>query len=156
MLKNFSFWVCALFWLVLDQVSKGAIAQNSNLQDLAIWQGVFHLRYITNSGAAFSLFSGGSGWLKWVSLLVSLALVILGIRNSKLNKWEQFGYGCILGGALGNGIDRFRTGAVIDFLDFRLINFPVFNFADIAINVGLAFLLFNILQQSKQSRPSDR
>jgi signal peptidase II len=156
MLKNLSFWICALFWLVLDQFTKGAIAQNSNFQDLAIWRGVFHLRYITNSGAAFSLFSGGSGWLKWVSLAVSLALVILGIRSSKLNKWEQFGYGCILGGALGNGIDRFRTGAVIDFLDFRLINFPVFNFADIAINVGLAFLLFNILNQSKQSRPSDR
>jgi len=156
MFKNLFFWICALFWLVLDQVSKFAIAQNSDLHDVAIWQGVFHLRYITNTGAAFSLFSGGSGWLKWISLAVSIALVILAIRSSKLNKWEQYGYGCILGGALGNGIDRFRTGAVIDFLDFRLINFPVFNFADIAINVGLAFLIFSIFKQPKQSRPSDR
>ncbi len=150
MLKNLLFWLCALFWLILDQFSKWAIAQNSSMHDLAIWQGVFHLRYITNSGAAFSMFSGGSGWLKWVSLLVSLGLIIFGLTNKKLTRWEQYGFGCILGGALGNGIDRFSKGAVVDFLDFRLINFPIFNFADIAINVGLFFLLLNLFQKPIQ------
>lgn len=152
MFKNPYFWICALFWLILDQFTKLAIAYNSNIQDLVIWQGVFHLRYLTNSGAAFSLFSGGSGWLKWISFLVSLGLVIFGFWSAKLRKLEQCGFGCILGGALGNGIDRFTKGAVVDFLDFRLINFPVFNFADVAINVGLVFLLINLLQSPKQAR----
>lgn len=55
--------------------------------------------------------------------------------------WEQLGYGLILGGALGNGIDRFALGYVVDFLDFRLINFPVFNLADVFINIGIVCLL---------------
>lgn len=54
---------------------------------------------------------------------------------------EQLGYGFILGGALGNGIDRFLAGSVVDFLDFRLIHFPVFNLADVSINVGIICLL---------------
>jgi signal peptidase II len=52
------------------------------------------------------------------------------------------GYGCILAGAVGNGIDRFLFGHVIDFLDFRLINFPIFNLADVSINIGIAALLW--------------
>jgi signal peptidase II len=151
MLKNFSLWLTALFWLILDQVSKLAIAQNSSLHNLAIWQGVFHLRYITNTGAAFSLFSGGSGWLKWISLIVSLGLIFVGLSSNKLTNWEKYGFGCILGGALGNGIDRFTKGAVIDFIDVRLINFPIFNFADIAINLGLACLLINLILTSRKS-----
>ncbi|AFY75382.1 lipoprotein signal peptidase [Synechococcus sp. PCC 7502] len=151
MLRNLYFWICALSWLCIDQLTKTAIAQNPSLHDLAIWQGILHLRYITNSGAAFSIFSGGSGWLKWVSLVVSFGLGVLGVFAKKLTIWEQCGYGCILGGALGNGLDRFIKGAVVDFLDLRFINFPVFNFADIAINVGLAFLLINFMQSSKKS-----
>lgn len=57
------------------------------------------------------------------------------------------GYGCLLGGALGNGIDRFLTGEVVDFLDFRWIQFPVFNVADIAINIGIACLLWSAWRQ---------
>ncbi|MEO0967263.1 MAG: signal peptidase II, partial [Cyanobacteria bacterium J06639_18] len=65
-----------------------------------------------------------------------------------LNRWEQLGYGFILGGAAGNGIDRFMLGYVIDFLHFKLINFPVFNIADVSINIGLACLLISYFQQT--------
>ncbi len=149
MAKNLSFWICAFFWLVLDQSTKMIVAQNVSLQDLAIWKGVLHLHYLTNSGAAFSLFSNGSSWLKWISFLASLGLILFGIFAKKLQKWEKIGYGCILGGALGNGFDRFSKGAVVDFLDFRLINFPIFNCADVAINVGLIFLLIGWLRISR-------
>ena len=54
---------------------------------------------------------------------------------------EQLGYGFVLAGALGNGVDRFLFGYVVDFLDFRLINFPVFNLADVCINIGIICLL---------------
>ena len=73
----------------------------------------------------------------------------------KMNKVEQLGYGFILAGALGNGIDRFLFGYVVDFLDFRLIKFPVFNLADVSINLGILFLLiasFKITEKPKGNK----
>lgn len=61
--------------------------------------------------------------------------------------WDQLGYGLILGGAIGNGIDRFIHGYVVDFLDVRLINFAVFNLADVFINIGIACLLISTFQK---------
>lgn len=141
-LKNRAFWVVALLGLILDQVTKFVITQTFELgQSLPLWEGVFHLTYVTNKGAAFSLFAGQGGWLRWLSLLVSLGLIALVLFSPNLSKLEQMGYGFILAGALGNGIDRFFAGAVVDFLDFRLIQFPIFNVADICINIGILLLL---------------
>lgn len=148
-LKNRFFWIAAVASLILDQFTKYLVVQNFELTEtLPLWSGVFHLTYVTNTGAAFSLFSQGSGWLRWLSLIVSLGLVALAILGPVLNVVEQLGYGFILGGALGNGIDRFIAGYVVDFLDFRLIHFPVFNFADIFINVGIICLLIASFWQS--------
>ena len=141
-LKNRFFWIAAVVSLFLDQLTKLLIVQNFKLGDtLALWSGVFHFTYVRNTGAAFSLFSQGGGWLRWLSLAVSLGLIALACFGPALNRFEQLGYGFILGGALGNGIDRFAAGYVVDFLDFRLIKFPVFNLADVFINVGIACLL---------------
>jgi signal peptidase II len=148
-LKNRWFWVVALVGLVADQVTKFIIVQNFELNDtLPLWEGVFHFTFVTNKGAAFSLFSERGEWLRWLSLLVSFALVLLGLL-SRLSRWEQVGYGCILAGALGNGIDRFLFGEVVDFLDFRLIRFPVVNLADVSINIGIICLLIAALQPPK-------
>jgi signal peptidase II len=148
-IKNTLLWVAALICLSLDQVSKLMVIHSLQLYDsIAIWQGVFHITYITNSGAAFSLFHQSGDWLKWVSLAVSLGLIVLGCASNKLDTWEKIGYGCILGGAVGNGIDRFASGVVIDFLNFKLINFPVFNLADVSINVGLACLVVALARSS--------
>ncbi len=150
MVKNLAFWVMALFFLIIDQITKYAISHSMTIaESIPLWQSVFHLTYITNKGAAFSFFSHSGDWLRWVSLSVSLGLICLGWFSSKLDRWEQFGYGCILGGALGNGIDRFVYGYVVDFLDFQLIRFPVFNFADVGINIGLACLLISWFRSSK-------
>lgn len=141
-LKNRLFWVAAIVGLIADQVTKFWVTRSFELNEtLPLWEGVFHLTYVTNKGAAFSLFSERGEWLRWLSLAVSLALVILGLLGPRMNRWEQLGYGCILAGALGNGIDRFFFGEVVDFLDFRLIRFPVFNLADVAINIGIICLL---------------
>jgi len=117
------------------------------LAKLFPYGGVFHLTYVQNTGAAFSFFRGGAGWLRWLSLLVSLGLMIFAWRE-KLSKVEQLAYGFILAGALGNGIDRFLFGYVVDFLDFRLINFPVFNIADMCINIGIIFLIYATIKAS--------
>ncbi len=147
-LKNHFFWVAAVVSLPLDQLTKYWVVQNFELSETRpLWQGVFHFTYVTNTGAAFSLFSEGGGWLRWLSLLVSLGLIALAVFGPRLNRFEQFGYGFILGGALGNGIDRFAAGYVVDFLDFRLIQFPVFNLADVFINVGIICLLVASFRQ---------
>jgi signal peptidase II len=152
--KNQTFWVVALLGLILDQLTKFGIKQTFELdQSLPLWKGVFHLTYVTNKGAAFSLFAGQGGWLRWLSLLVSLGLIALVVFSPNLSKIEQLGYGFILAGALGNGIDRFFAGAVVDFLDFRLIQFPVFNIADVCINIGIFFLLLaNFVRPSAQAK----
>ena len=141
-LKNRRFWIAAFISFVLDQLTKYWVVQNLGLGDTRpIWSEVFHLTYVTNTGAAFSLFAGKVEWLRWLSLLVSLLLMAWAWFGPTMNTLEQLGYGFILGGALGNGIDRFFAGRVVDFLDFRLIHFPVFNFADVFINLGIICLL---------------
>lgn len=145
-LRNRLFWLAALVGLVADQVTKYIVVQNFELnQSLPIWEGVFHFTFVTNKGAAFSLFSERGEWLRWLSLAVSLALIALGLLT-RLSRWEQIGYGCILAGAMGNGIDRFLFGEVVDFLELRLIRFPVFNLADVSINIGIICLLIAALR----------
>lgn len=141
-LRNHLFWIAAIIGLVLDQVTKFWVLQTFEYGDtIPLWEGVFHFTFVTNTGAAFSLFSDNGEWLKWLSMLVSLGLVALGLFVTLANRWEQVGYGLILSGALGNGIDRVLAGEVVDFLDFRLIRFPIFNVADVCINIGIICLL---------------
>ncbi|MGY6529715.1 MAG: signal peptidase II [Cyanobacterium sp.] len=149
MRKNFYFWLVAIVGLIIDQLTKIlTILTFENVNDtIPIWEGVFHFTYVQNTGAAFSFFSGGAFWLRWLSLFVSLVLIVYALWE-KLPKPEQWGYGLILAGAFGNGIDRFIFGYVVDFFDFRLINFPVFNVADVCINIGIVFLIYGMFRES--------
>ena len=139
-----SFWLVAVLGIILDQISKYLVVKNFlEVGDtFALWQNVFHFTYVINTGAAFSFFRGQVEVLRWISLIVSLILIIFIWSSPRLSLIEQLGYGFILAGAIGNGIDRFLFGYVVDFLDFRLINFPVFNLADVCINIGVLMLLF--------------
>jgi signal peptidase II len=141
-IKNRLFWIAAFIGVMIDQLTKYWVVQIFEFgETLPLWTGVFHFTYVTNTGAAFSLFSNSGGWLKWLSLIVSVGLAGLAIIGPEMNRWEQAGFGFILGGAVGNGVDRFATGEVVDFLDFRLINFPIFNMADVFINIGIICIL---------------
>jgi signal peptidase II len=146
LLKNRWFWLIALAGLILDQLTKTIVLKT--LPEVGdsfhLWDGVFHFTYVQNTGAAFSIFTNGVHWLRWLSLGVSVALMALAWFGDRLNIWEQLGYGFILSGAMGNGVDRFLFGYVVDFLDFRLIRFPVFNIADTCINFGIACLIINL------------
>jgi len=154
---NRYFWLIAGIGLALDRLTKFAVVQHfAKIGDtMPIWSGVFHVTYVINTGAAFSVFRCGAGWLRWLSLIVAVGLMILAWKGGKMRLTEQLGYGFILAGAMGNGIDRFALGYVIDFLDVRWLNFPVFNVADICINLGIFFLLLDNfpLKRSKPSNP---
>ncbi|AVH63431.1 signal peptidase II [Nostoc sp. 'Peltigera membranacea cyanobiont' 213] len=151
-LKNRLFWIAAFIAFFLDQITKYWVVQTFSLgQTLPLLPGIFHFTYVTNTGAAFSLLSGKVEWLRWLSLGVSLVLIALALFGPTLNLWDQLGYGLILGGAMGNGIDRFVLGYVVDFLDFRLINFAVFNVADSFISIGIVCLLIASLEKTPTS-----
>ncbi|MBD2137225.1 lipoprotein signal peptidase [Anabaena sp. FACHB-1237] len=151
-IKNRLFWISAIVAVLFDHLTKYWVVKNFRLgETLPLIPGVFHFTYVTNTGAAFSLFSGKVEWLKWLSLLVSLLLISIAIFGPILSLWEQLAYGFILGGAMGNGIDRFMLGYVVDFLDFRVINFAVFNIADSFISIGIFFLLLASWQERSTS-----
>ncbi len=160
-MKNGGFWLLAVIGVILDRITKQwAVARlmprpefpNPEIQ---LWPEVFHLTYVENRGAAWSLFEDSGGFLRWISLIVSLILIAYAIWGPRQGRWEQTGYGLILAGAVGNGIDRFVSGYVVDFLNFTLIQFPVFNVADVAINIGVGCLLLGILRPTPSQIPSE-
>lgn len=153
-IRNYYFWVAAIGSITIDILSKQAIVHNLQvMQSIPLIPQVLHFTYIRNNGAAFSLFQGQE-WLRWLSLVVSLVLITIGILRSFANIWEQLGFGLILAGAAGNGIDRLFFGSVVDFIDLRLINFAVFNWADVSINLGIICLLTHAsIDRPQRSKP---
>jgi signal peptidase II len=155
--KNRGFWLAGALGLGLDRLSKAWVTSTFALsqppESWPLWPGVFHFTYVVNDGAAFSAFRGGVGWLKWLSLVVSLVLMAMALRGPRWGRWLQWGYGLILAGALGNGIDRFWAGHVVDFLDVRLIQFPIFNLADTFINLGIACLAIALWREPDPRAP---
>lgn len=143
----------ALVVVLLDQLSKRWALDHlpPGLPEGFI-PGLVNLQLVSNTGAAFSLFSGAPRLLALVSLLASGAVLLWILRQPLNGRWESLGLGLLLGGALGNGLDRWRMGAVVDFLALVPIQFPVFNLADVAIN--LAVLCF-VVHLTRQRRPGD-
>ncbi len=158
-LKNRLFWIAAIIAIILDQLTKYWVVQTLSLGETqALIPGILHFTYTQNKGAAWSFLSNSAFayWLRWLSLAASLVLMAWASFGSKLNHWEQIGWGLILGGAIGNGIDRFRLGKVVDFIYFILINFPIFNLADVFINIGIACLLLATFQKTPASHEEGR
>ena len=108
--------------------------------------GVFEFRYCENTGVAFSLLEDQRWLFIPLSLLVTVFIAIVLFR-SPMNRYKTFVVTCVLiiAGAIGNLIDRIAYGYVIDFLYFRLINFPIFNFADCCVSVGAVLLFIFVL-----------
>ena len=107
------------------------------------------LHLVHNTGAAFSLLSGSTLWLGVLSLLVTVALCRWIWRKPHQPLWNGLAIAFLLGGTLGNGLDRWRLGYVVDFLALVPINFPVFNIADIAINLAVICFAIDLIQQSR-------
>ncbi|MBR5722932.1 MAG: signal peptidase II, partial [Oscillospiraceae bacterium] len=112
-----------------------------------------HLRYIENSGAAFSSLSGNRGFLIIFPVIMITACFYVLNRLGKTRRWVWFSLPLIAAGGIGNLIDRiFRGGKVVDYLDFQLCRFAVFNFADICVTVGVLILMFSIIFLEKEEK----
>ena len=110
---------------------------------------LFRLDFVKNYGAAFNIFSGNRIFLSLISIIFSIRLIYLILRKNTLNTIDLYSYSFILGGTIGNGMDRILKGFVIDFINLNIINFPVFNIADISINVGFMIILFKIFKNNR-------
>lgn len=131
--------------VVLDQLTKWlAVIYLSGEPSFPLWKDVFHLTFVKNEGAAFGMLSDH----RWVFMIFStvaiIALAVYLFRFPPKSRFVQITLAMIIGGGIGNMIDRVLLGYVIDFLDFTLINFAVFNVADSFVTVG-AFLLIGYL-----------
>jgi signal peptidase II len=137
--------IVALDVVLLDQLSKRwALDHLPPGLPRDVLPGLLNLQLVRNSGAAFSLFSEAPRLLALVSLLASGAVLLWILRQPLSSRWESLGLGFLLGGALGNGLDRWRMGAVIDFLALVPIDFPIFNLADVAINLAVLCFLVHL------------
>ncbi len=135
----------ALAVVVLDQLSKHwALHHLPPGRGQPFLPGLLNLELVRNTGAAFSLFTGLPRLLGLVSVLVSVAVLVWILRRPLRGPWESLALGFLLGGALGNGLDRWRLGAVVDFLALVPIQFPVFNLADVAINLAVLCLVLHL------------
>ena len=135
----------ALAVVVLDQLSKAWGA--ANLQPgvvTPLLPGLLQLRLVFNTGAAFSLLTGNALLLGLVSAAVTAGLVLWIHTSGPLRPWQALGLGLLLGGAIGNGSDRWRLGQVVDLLEFVPVSFPVFNLADVAINLAVLCLAIDL------------
>lgn len=139
--------------VLADQGSKAWALQHLHWHGVRpLLPGLLDLQLTLNTGAAFSLFTGSTRALALVSALVAVAVVIWLQRQRELGFWRAWAVGLLLGGAIGNGIDRWRLGAVVDFLALVPIRFPVFNLADVAINAAVACFLIELLARERQER----
>ena len=140
-LNKINYLVLISLFCILDQISKIYINLNFNrLLNKDIF--IFTIEYVRNYGAAFNLFSGSRLFLSFISVISTFILFyFIFIRENKLI--NKYGLSFILAGTIGNGIDRILNGYVIDFIKIKYIDFPVFNIADIAINIGVLILILN-------------
>ena len=146
----------ALTVIVLDQITKIGINHSFELyESLAIFPS-FNFTLLYNRGAAFSFLASAGGWQRWfftgLSLAASILLIIWLIRLDEKQRWLTYALALILGGAIGNLIDRVLYGYVIDFIDiyYQQWHWPAFNIADSAISIGAAMLFIDLLRDMKK------
>jgi signal peptidase II len=134
--------------LVLDQISKAFFSSFLQAgQSIPVIHNIFHFTLVHNQGAAFGILPGHPQLLLWIAVFVASAVLFFHYRAGGNNYLVQTALALIFGGSLGNICDRLRLGYVIDFLDFRF--WPVFNFADTFINIGVLLLVVYLLGNPK-------
>lgn len=149
-------WLSVLV-IVLDQITKQLATGALNYAEPVAVMPLFNLTLMHNTGAAFSFLSQAGGWQRWffaaIALLVSVGILFWLKKLGRDKLWEALALALVMGGAIGNVVDRIVYGYVIDFLDFYYgaWHYPAFNVADMAIVLGAAILILDSLWPRKQS-----
>lgn len=152
---NILFIVGILILVFLDQLTKWLVVLKLKpIHDFPIIDKVFHLTYVENRGAAFGILQGRHLFFIIITTVIMVFIVIYYYRLPSERKYHWMRFALILlgAGAIGNLIDRIRLGYVVDFLYFKLIDFPVFNFADICVVVGVSILSLFILINPEEDK----
>ena len=139
----------SLLVVLIDQSSK-YLARNELIEGMSMSfiPQLIKLRLTQNTGAAFSLLSNATPMLSFLSLLVAVFLIWWIWDKAAMSTLRGVAGGLLLGGSLGNGIDRWYFSSVTDFIELVPINFPIFNFADIAINLAVLCFLAEVIRQN--------
>jgi len=147
----------ALVLLILDQFTKILILGSYQLGDSTRVTSFFNLVRVHNEGAAFSFLAGAAGWQRWFFTAIGIGaalFIVWMLRSHAGQRLFAFAMACILGGAIGNVIDRLVHGYVVDFLQFHYAGwyFPSFNVADSAITIGAIALILDELLRVRRAR----
>lgn len=135
------YYIIIIVAVMLDQVVKYIIRSNMDLyQSIPIIDGIFHITYIQNTGAAFSMFSGHTGILALVTVIITIGILVYLFKLRKDGHWAlMLSLALIVSGGLGNIVDRLSLKYVVDFLDLRV--WPIFNLADVYVCCGCGLLV---------------
>jgi signal peptidase II len=161
--RGASNWLWLSFFVVLlDQATKALVIGTVKAQDAIALLPILDIVYLENTGAAFSIFAQASGWQRWFFIVLALGvsfMLMIWLRRIRADQTIlAIGLSLVLGGALGNVIDRVMHGYVVDFIYFhwRTWYFPAFNVADTAISIGAGCLLLDaFLESGHDKRASD-
>lgn len=144
--------------VIFDMVTKLMVTNNMTLgQTIPVIEDVFHITYIENTGASFGIFPGARWFFVVVTVLLIAGVLIYTIHEKENNKIYLLGVSFMIGGGIGNLIDRVLIGSVTDFFDFCLINFAIFNVADCFVVVGVILLaIYVIMAEMKEKKENGK
>lgn len=147
-MKKVKFFVINIILITIDQIFKYYILINKENLPNNIINGVLNFTYCENRGIAFGIGQGGAKIFALITLLmIIVALIYIAFKFNKLKGLTVFGIALVISGGIGNLIDRLFRGYVIDYIDFsEIVDFPVFNFADICIVVGVIIIGISYLK----------
>lgn len=140
--------------VLLDFITKRIVSGSMYLyESIPVIENVFNITYVKNTGASFGMMSGARWFFVAVTVILIGAVVFYTVKNKVRNKLFLLSTSFVVGGGIGNLIDRIATGEVVDFFDFCLINFAIFNVADCFVVVGVILIvLYYILDDIKKHK----
>lgn len=142
--------IYSIILIVIDQVIKLVVNSSLKLyESITIIKKFFNITYVQNKGAAWSILSGNRFLLIGIAIIALFLIFMFFVKNKKLSKLEIIFYSLLIGGIVGNLIDRVIYGYVVDYLDFNIFgyNFPIFNFADICIVISVVLILVKSIKE---------
>lgn len=143
------FWITAVITVLFDQGTKYFIKNNMALyESIPIIPNIFHITYIENPGAAFGLLANQRVFFIIITIIILCGVVYFYTKLKEKKIFLTIALGMVVGGAIGNLIDRLRMGTVTDFFDFRI--WPVFNIADSAIVIGMIYISYQLLVHGEE------